>query len=495
MVRSLWWPGSADPSHIAARRVLLCSGPRPAVRAAHPGVRPGERGAAPICRRPGPGPDCRDRRRPGCLSRRLPGRLQRWTGCGRSHQDRCRPEDVGRRSAGPDHGQRPGPGNGRVPAVAVHRRQRRALVVLGGIPGQPSRLDRPGSVGRVVGQLHRSVADGPVLVDAAGPASGRRHLLLEPGPPAQLRAQRGGRGPPPGLGAAVAGAVPDGAVGAAREPPGGRVLRRVLFAGCRGRGGAPRCWFWADRRAACPGRWSRRCWPRTAIRRWPWRTSTRPASRLSCRTSRWSTSPRALRWLRAQPQVDSRHVLTLGVSRGSEAALLLGAYYPRSGRRGHRLGPQRRRDLLLSGLQRPGLDAARPAAALHLRSSITRIPPTTPPRSSRSGGFAARSSSTAAAPTRSGSPARTPGPSWPGWPPTATPTSTCCTPIRPPGTGPARWCPMSRSRTPRHRARTCRDARRTRTRTRHALLWPRLLEFLASVTKGANGSSARAHPA
>ena len=37
---------------------------------------------------------------------------------------------------------------------------------------------------------------------------------------------------------------------------------------------------------------------------------------------------RALRWLRAQPQVDSRHVLTLGVSRGSEAALLLGAYYP-----------------------------------------------------------------------------------------------------------------------------------------------------------------------
>ena len=37
----------------------------------------------------------------------------------------------------------------------------------------------------------------------------------------------------------------------------------------------------------------------------------------------------ALRWLRAQPQVDPRHVLTLGVSRGSEAALLLGAYYPR----------------------------------------------------------------------------------------------------------------------------------------------------------------------
>ncbi len=37
---------------------------------------------------------------------------------------------------------------------------------------------------------------------------------------------------------------------------------------------------------------------------------------------------RALRWLRAQPQVDPGHVLTLGVSRGSEAALQLGAYYP-----------------------------------------------------------------------------------------------------------------------------------------------------------------------
>jgi dienelactone hydrolase len=38
---------------------------------------------------------------------------------------------------------------------------------------------------------------------------------------------------------------------------------------------------------------------------------------------------RALRWLRNRPQVNPRQVLTLGVSRGSEAALLLGAYYPR----------------------------------------------------------------------------------------------------------------------------------------------------------------------
>jgi dienelactone hydrolase len=36
----------------------------------------------------------------------------------------------------------------------------------------------------------------------------------------------------------------------------------------------------------------------------------------------------ALSWLRTQPGVDPRHVLTYGVSRGSEAALLLGVYYP-----------------------------------------------------------------------------------------------------------------------------------------------------------------------
>jgi dienelactone hydrolase len=38
---------------------------------------------------------------------------------------------------------------------------------------------------------------------------------------------------------------------------------------------------------------------------------------------------KALGVLRAQPQVDPRHVLVSGVSRGGEAALLLGAYFPR----------------------------------------------------------------------------------------------------------------------------------------------------------------------
>jgi dienelactone hydrolase len=37
---------------------------------------------------------------------------------------------------------------------------------------------------------------------------------------------------------------------------------------------------------------------------------------------------RSLRWLRRQPQVDPGHVLTLGISFGSEAALLVGAHYP-----------------------------------------------------------------------------------------------------------------------------------------------------------------------
>jgi dienelactone hydrolase len=37
---------------------------------------------------------------------------------------------------------------------------------------------------------------------------------------------------------------------------------------------------------------------------------------------------KALRWLGSQPGVDPKHVFVLGVSRGAEAALLLGATYP-----------------------------------------------------------------------------------------------------------------------------------------------------------------------
>ena len=37
----------------------------------------------------------------------------------------------------------------------------------------------------------------------------------------------------------------------------------------------------------------------------------------------------ALAWLHHQPQVDPNHVAVLGISRGSEAALLSGAYFPK----------------------------------------------------------------------------------------------------------------------------------------------------------------------
>jgi dienelactone hydrolase len=38
---------------------------------------------------------------------------------------------------------------------------------------------------------------------------------------------------------------------------------------------------------------------------------------------------RALRWLARRPEVDPRRIYTLGISRGSEAALLLGVHFPR----------------------------------------------------------------------------------------------------------------------------------------------------------------------
>jgi dienelactone hydrolase len=37
---------------------------------------------------------------------------------------------------------------------------------------------------------------------------------------------------------------------------------------------------------------------------------------------------RALKWLGRQPQVDAKHIAVLGVSRGSETALLSGVYFP-----------------------------------------------------------------------------------------------------------------------------------------------------------------------
>ena len=69
-------------------------------------------------------------------------------------------------------------------------------------------------------------------------------------------------------------------------------------------------------------------------------------------------------WLRARPQVDPAHVFTLGISFGSEPALLLGENIPACQRR-YRVGSQRRGDQPLRWLRFPRPDAARPAAAIH----------------------------------------------------------------------------------------------------------------------------------
>jgi Acyl-CoA thioester hydrolase/BAAT N-terminal region/BAAT / Acyl-CoA thioester hydrolase C terminal len=119
---------------------------------------------------------------------------------------------------------------------------------------------------------------------------------------------------------------------------------------------------------------------------------------------------RALRWLRHQPQVDPAHVLTLGISFGSEAALLVGTRYP----------------ALVHGViatvpsgvtTSPCPHCDYPVWTLHGRALpfTTRFNNPDPPgprlRSSRSSGSTARCSWSAAAPTRPGIPAATPGPS------------------------------------------------------------------------------------
>ena len=117
--------------------------------------------------------------------------------------------------------------------------------------------------------------------------------------------------------------------GAAREPPRGRVLRRVSFRLRRRRCGGPRLLVLGGSEGGLSGTLvaallAAHGYPALALAYFnapglPAQLSDIPLEYFA----------RALRWLRAQPQVDPGHVLTLGVSRGSEAALLLGAYYPR----------------------------------------------------------------------------------------------------------------------------------------------------------------------
>jgi fermentation-respiration switch protein FrsA (DUF1100 family) len=121
---------------------------------------------------------------------------------------------------------------------------------------------------------------------------------------------------------------------------------------------------------------------------------------------------RALRVLRAQPGVDPRHVLVSGVSRGSEAALLLGAYFPQLVN-GVIAG-------VPSSVAAPSQPSARP-------SSVNPTRPGSRRRSSQSSASGARSCSPAASWTGSGRPVPTATPSPHALGPAGSPTrsSTC----------------------------------------------------------------------
>ncbi len=73
---------------------------------------------------------------------------------------------------------------------------------------------------------------------------------------------------------------------------------------------------------------------------------------------------RALTWLTRQPGCDPTRLVTLGVSRGSEAALLMGVHYPRLVHAVIGMVPSTWQSAR-SRLPRSGLDLPRPAGALH----------------------------------------------------------------------------------------------------------------------------------
>ena len=357
------------------------------------------------------------RRRAGLLGTVIVAFAVGLAGCsgapavGRSHQDRRPPGAIGCRSAGQHQGQRPGARNGRVPAVAD-------LLTRTACPGRPR---RPSGSARAARSTRRSrprcraatpgcrrwdcsgrcgrTGEPPTATTSGGPGRSVSSSACWPG--ATARPRCGCRG-----------ALAARPLSVRRESLRATRFYGVYFALASAPAGAPRCWSSAARTVACRGRWSRRCWPRTGIRRWPWRTSTRPGLPAQLSDIPLEYFAAALRWLRRPPAGGPRACADLsGRFPGKRGRAAAGRPLPRARQRGHRLGPQRRRDLLLSQLQRapPGrcTDGRCPSPS----SSTTRTRSTTPPRSSRSSGSAARSSSIAAAPTRSGSPARTPGPS------------------------------------------------------------------------------------
>jgi len=143
---------------------------------------------------------------------------------------------------------------------------------------------------------------------------------------------------------------------------------------------------------------------------------------------------RALRWLARQPQVLKGQTYVLGGSRGSEAALLLGAHYPTLV---HGVIASSPSDVSFGSYpapdQLPGHCTAGPCPT-PARSSARTCPPTTPRRPSPFRTYAVRCSWTAAPTTRSGPPAPTRCGSSATSPVRGLPILTCCTATKGRGT-------------------------------------------------------------
>ena len=175
---------------------------------------------------------------------------------------------------------------------------------------------------------------------------------------------------------------------------------------------------------------------------------------------------------RSQP-----HRQVLGVSRGSEAAQLLGAYYPSlvsavvaSVPSGTCLSVD------IPDCSLPAWTLNGTAAAIHARSSIIRIRAMTRRLLSQTSASADRTSPFAAAAIWSGSPARMHARSWVGcWRRTAIPIAMSPTPTRARGTGVGALSALLAGRSTRVLYLNPADER-----AREAV-WPRLLSFLARL--------------
>ena len=176
---------------------------------------------------------------------------------------------------------------------------------------------------------------------------------------------------------------------------------------------------------------------------------------------------KALRWLGRQPGVDPGHIYVSGVSRGSEAAQLLGVHYP-SLVHGVILGSPS--DAAICSYPDCTGAAWSTRQALPYTNQFNEPHPTDDPAAvfpdERIHGPISWS---AAARTRSGSRAATPRRSRPGWPEFRYPNVLYTYPDA--GHVSAEWCPTSRCRAARRRANSM-ATRLTRTRPRWRICGP-----------------------